>query len=101
MARPRERPAKSHLPRIRRRAARSRPDVERLVRAASPGARWISLLCSEGASETSETARALAKSYFDKQRWPLRHALNWIVWRKIEGLTLTPDELQPAVAGTD
>jgi hypothetical protein len=52
------------------------------------------LLCSEGASETSETARALAKSYFDKQRWPLRHALNWIVCRKIEGLTLTPDELR-------
>ncbi len=71
----------------------SRPDVERLTRAASLGASWISLLCSDGASETSETARALAKSYFDEPRWPLRHTLNWIACRKIEALTLTPEEL--------
>jgi hypothetical protein len=72
----------------------SRPDVEWFARAASLGASWISLLCSDGASETSETVPALAKSYFDEQRWPLRHALNWIACRKIEGLTLPPDELR-------
>lgn len=72
----------------------SRPDVERLARAARPGARWISLLCSVGDSEPSETAGVRAKSYFDDFRWPLRHALNWIACRKIEALTLTPEELR-------
>jgi hypothetical protein len=72
----------------------SRPDVERLARAASLGAIWISLLCSDGDSEPSGRAGVRAKSYFDDLRWPLRHALNWIACRKIEALTLTPDELR-------
>jgi hypothetical protein len=42
----------------------------------------------------SETGRALAKSYFDEPRWPLDHALNWIACRKIEALTLRPEELR-------
>ena len=78
----------------------SRPDVERLARAAKlkaswiPLPSWIPLLCSDSASETSETTRALAKSYFDEQRWPLRHALHWIACQKIEALALTPEELR-------
>jgi hypothetical protein len=42
----------------------------------------------------SETARSLARSYFDEPRWPLRHALNWIACRKIEALLLMPEELR-------
>src|SRR3984885_13794759 len=78
----------------------SRPDGERLARAAKlkaswiPLPSWIPLLCSDSASETSETTRALAKSYFDEQRWPLRHALHWIACQKIEALALTPEELR-------
>jgi hypothetical protein len=71
-----------------------RPDVERLARAASLGASWIPLLCSDSVKEVSETQRRRAKSYFDEQRWPLPHALNWIACRKTEALTLTPDELR-------
>ena len=92
-----------------------RADVERLAKAQGPNEKDADVLAPsrvpdscgnapesvEGASlcdasGLSETGRALAKPYFDDLRWPLRHALNWIARRKIEALTLTPDELAAA-----
>lgn len=35
----------------------------------------------------------VARTYFDEPRWRLDHALNWIACRKIDALTLTPEEL--------
>ena len=71
----------------------SRPDVERFARAARLRASWIPSFCSDSVREVFETARTLAKSYFDEPRWPLHHALNWIACRRIEALTLAPEEL--------
>jgi hypothetical protein len=70
------------------------PDVERLARADRLRASWIPLLCGDSGREASETARTLAKSYFDEPRWPLKHALAWIACRQIEALTLRPEELR-------
>jgi hypothetical protein len=68
-------------------------DVPADVLASSTAAK--ARIASEGnIGGVSETARALAKSYFNEPRWPLRHALNWIACRKIEALLLTPEELR-------
>ena len=54
----------------------------------------IERLAEEYARRADAPSGVLAKSYFDDPRWPLNHALNWIACRRIEALTLTPEELR-------